>query len=253
MELFYDPAFLAAAIIAVVMAGLGKGGLAGAGVLSTPILALTISPVLAAAIMLPILMVQDMFSLAAYRKNIHWPNIRILLPASVIGIALGYFQAAFLPEEGASAIIGLISVVFGLRSLLSKKAAAAAPKEAKVPAGILWGAVAGFTSMVLHAGSPPFQIYVMPQKLSRDLYVGTSVFFFFVVNWIKVPPYLERGQMNWDTLKISATLFPLAAAATFAGIWLVRRFSTEQFYKIINVLLVLVGMKLLWEAVAHLF
>ncbi len=248
MDVFFDPAFLIAATLAVVLAGLSKGGFAGAGVLSTPLMALAVSPVLAAAIMLPILLLQDAFSLVAYRRHIDWTNILILVPSSVIGIAIGYYQAAYLPEEAANAAIGVISVIFGLRSLLSKKAASAPPKKAEIPAGVFWGAVTGFTSMVLHAGGPPFQIYVMPQKLSRDIYVGTSVLFFAVVNWIKVPPYLMLGQLNWETLKISFVLFPLAAVSTFAGIWLVRRFSTEDFYKIINILLVLVGVKLLWSA-----
>lgn len=251
MDLFLDPAFLAAAFIAVVLAGLSKGGFAGVAMLSTPLLALTVSPVHAAAIMLPILLLQDAFSLVAYRRHVDWTNIFILVPASVIGVVIGYFQAEYLPEELASGVIGLISVVFGLRSLLSKKAADAPAKKPEVPSGIFWGAVGGFTSMILHAGSPPFQIYVMPQKLSRDLYIGTSVVFFAVVNWIKVPPYLMLGELTWDTLKISLVLFPLAAVSTMAGIWLIRRFSTESFYKIINVLLVMVGLKLLWPGITY--
>ncbi|MCO6185307.1 sulfite exporter TauE/SafE family protein [Rhizobium sp. L1K21] len=252
MEIFYDPAFLITAVIAVALAGLSKGGFAGVATLSTPLLALTISPLHAAAIMLPILLLQDAFSLVAYRRHIDWTNILILLPSAVIGIVIGYFQAEYLPEEWASGMIGLISIVFGLRSLFSKAVANAPAKKAEVGPGIFWGMVGGFTSMILHAGSPPFQIYVMPQRLSRDLYVGTSVFFFAAVNWIKVPPYLMLGELNWETLKISLALFPLAGLSTLAGIWLVRRFSTEDFYKVINVLLVLVGLKLLWPAVTFL-
>ena len=251
MEIFADPAFLILSVVAVVLAGFSKGGFAGAGTLSTPLIALAISPVEAAAIMLPILLIQDAFSLWAYRGDIDRKNITILVPGAVVGVAIGYFQAAYLPEEAASGMIGLIAVVFGLRSLFSKTAAEAPPKEAKVPAGLFWGAVGGFTSMVLHAGSPPFQIYVMPQKLSRHLYVGTSVLFFALVNWIKVPPYLMLGQLNWETLKISLVLFPIAIISTFWGIRLVRRVSTEEFYKIINVLLVIVGVKLLWSAAAY--
>lgn len=253
MELLHNPAFLVAAFIAVGIAGLSKGGFAGAGIISTPILALVMPPVEAAAIMLPILLVQDAYSLWTYRGTIDRRNIMILLPAAVVGIAAGYFLAAYLSEFVIGALIGMISTVFAIRSLFFAKAELAPAKKADVPAGLFWGAIAGFTSMFLHAGGPPFQIYVQPQKLERDLFIGTSTLFFAIVNWIKVPPYLMLGELNLDILKVSLTLAPLALITTYFGVKLVRRFSTESFYKIINVLLLLVGLKMMWSAGVDIF
>lgn len=252
MELLYNPAFLVAAIFAVGVAGLSKGGFAGAGIIATPILALVVPPVEAAAIMLPILLVQDAYSLWTYRGTIDRRNIVILLPAAVVGIATGYFLAAYMSEFIISAIVGVISTVFAIRSLFFAKTELAPAKKADVPAGIFWGVIAGFTSMILHAGGPPFQIYVQPQKLERDLFIGTSTLFFAAVNWIKVPPYLMLGELNLDIVKVSLVLTPLALITTYFGVKLVRRFSTESFYKIINVLLLLVGLKMMWSAGAEI-
>lgn len=252
MELLHNPAFLVAAIIAVGIAGLSKGGFAGAGIVATPILALAIPPVEAAAVMLPILLVQDAYSLWTYRGTIDRRNVLILLPAAVVGIAAGYFLAAYLSEFVISAVIGIIATVFAVRSLFFAKAELAPAKRANVPAGLFWGFVTGFTSMILHAGGPPFQIYVQPQKLERDLFIGTSTLFFAAVNWIKVPPYLMLGELNLDILKVSLVLAPLALISTYLGVKLVRRFSTESFYKIINVLLLLVGLKMMWSAGADI-
>ncbi len=252
MELLHNPAFLVAAFFAVGIAGLSKGGFAGAGIIATPILALVMPPVEAAALMLPILLIQDAYSLWTYRGTIDRRNIVILLPAAVVGIAAGYFLAAYMSEFVISAIIGVSSTVFALRSLFFAKAELAPAKKADVPAGIFWGAIAGFTSMILHAGGPPFQIYVQPQKLERDLFIGTSTLFFAAVNWIKVPPYLMLGELNVDILKVSLVLAPLALITTYFGVKLVRRFSTESFYKIINVLLLLVGLKMMWTAGAEI-
>lgn len=248
MELLNNPAFVVAAIFAVGIAGLSKGGFAGAGIIATPILALVMPPVEAAALMLPILLVQDAYSLWTYRGTIDRRNIVILLPAAVVGIAAGYFLAAYMSEFIISATIGVSSTVFAIRSLFFSKAELAPAKKADVPAGIFWGAIAGFTSMILHAGGPPFQIYVQPQKLERDLFIGTSTLFFAAVNWIKVPPYLMLGELNFDIVKVSLVLTPLALITTYFGVKLVRRFSTESFYKIINVLLLLVGLKMMWSA-----
>jgi uncharacterized membrane protein YfcA len=103
--------------------------------------------------------------------------------------------------------------------------------------------------MIAHAGGPPFQIYLIPQRLPRDLFVGTGVVFFALVNLIKVPPYLALGQLTLDSLLTSAVLFPLAIASTFAGVWLVRRVSGERFYDIVYVLLLLLGCKLVADGV----
>ncbi len=106
--------------------------------------------------------------------------------------------------------------------------------------------------MIAHAGGPPFQIYVIPQRLPRDIFVGTGVMFFAAVNLIKVPPYLALGQFSRENLLTSAVLFPLAVASTLAGVWLVRRVAAERFYDIVYGLLLLLGVKLVIDGVSWL-
>ena len=245
-----DPWFYAAAIPAVIILGLSKGGFAGIGTLATPIVALAVPPVQAASILLPILVVQDIYSICVYRR--HWDafNLRVLLPGAVIGILVGYLLAARLPEAAVGLAVGVISIVFGLRQLMSRQAATAPGERPKVALGWFWGALSGFTSMISHAGGPPFQIYVMPQKLEARVFVGTSVLFFAAVNWMKVPPYLALGQFSAANLATSAALFPLALVATWLGVILVRRFSNERFYICIYVLMVLIGVKLVFDGFA---
>jgi uncharacterized membrane protein YfcA len=118
-----------------------------------------------------------------------------------------------------------------------------------VPSGLLWGAVAGFTSFVSHSGVPPFQIYVMPQKLSPRIYAGTQTIVFAAVNLLKVPPYVLLGQITRQNLTASAWLMPVAIVSALGGVWLVRRVSSDRFYGIILVLTFLIGAKLTWDAV----
>jgi uncharacterized protein len=245
-----QPSFYATAVPAVILLGLSKGGFAGLGVLGMPLMALTIPPVQAAAITLPILMVQDAFSVWVYRRDWDRTNLKILLPGAVVGILLAYLLAAKVPDRAVALVLGLISIVFALRRFLAKRSATAPTGTTPSrPAGWFWGAIAGFTSMIAHAGGPPFQIYLIPQRLPRDLFVGTGVVFFALVNLIKVPPYLALGQLTLDSLLTSAVLFPLAIASTFAGVWLVRRVSGERFYDIVYVLLLLLGCKLVADGV----
>jgi uncharacterized membrane protein YfcA len=243
-----DPMFYAAAVPAVILMGLSKGGLSGLGLLSLPLMALVVSPVQSAAIMLPILLVQDVVTVWAYRHSWSARNMAILVPSAGFGILLGYLLAAQVSDAAVKLAVGLISVAFAIRRLiLERRAEAPKPIRADLPRGFVWGTVIGFTSMIAHAGGPPFQIYVMPQRLARDVFVGTGALVFAVINWIKVPPYIALGQFTTENLATAAVLFPVAVASTFAGVVVVRRVTGEGFYTIVYGLLILVGLKLLWD------
>lgn len=114
------------------------------------------------------------------------------------------------------------------------------------------GVAAGFTSQIAHAGGPPFQIYVLPKNLPRDVFIGTSAIFFAIVNWMKVPAYWALGQFTREAMATAAVLLPLAIASTYAGVWLVRRVPAASFYRIIYLLLIAVGAKLAWDGAVSL-
>jgi hypothetical protein len=248
-----DPLFYAVAIPSVTLLGLAKGGFSGLGLLSLPLMALVISPVQAAAITLPILVVQDVVSVWAYRRAWDRRNLLILVPGAAMGILSGYLLAARVSDAAVKLAVGLICVAFALRRMvLERGAAPPKPAPADVPRGILWGWASGFCSMIAHAGGPPFQIYVLPQRLPRDVFVGTGAIVFALINWIKVPPYFALGQLTAENLATSGALFPVAIASTWAGVWLVRRVPVERFYTLIYLLLILVGAKLLFDGAGAL-
>ncbi len=247
-----EPAFYAAAVPAVILVGLAKGGFSGLGILSLPLMALVISPVQAAAIMLPILMVQDAVSVIAFRGTVDKGMVRRLLPPALLGIALGYGLAAYVSDAAVKLAVGVIAVAFGARRLVLERGGPPAATRPGRLAGWFWGAVIGFTSMIAHAGGPPFQVYALPQRLPRDTFVGTGAVMFAVVNWLKVPPYLMLGEMTAENLTTAGALLPLAAASTWAGVRLVRMVPAERFFPLIYGLLVLVGAKLAWDGVCGL-
>ena len=247
-----DPLFYLAAIPAVILMGLAKGGFAGLGLIAIPLMALVLSPVKAAALMLPILIVQDMVSTWAYRRDFDKRNLLIMLPGCLIGVFLGWLMAAHVSDELVKLGVGIISVVFVI-IYWRRRNVSGDPILGKVAPGIAWGAVAGFTSFVAHAGGPPFQVYVMPQRLAPQTYVGTSTWFFTITNLIKVVPYFLLGQFSTENLGTSSALFPVALVSTLAGVWLVRRIEPSRFYTIIYTLTFIVGAKLIYDATPHLF
>ena len=251
-----EVSFYLIAVSAVIILGLAKGGFSGVGALAVPLFSLVTTPVRAAAIILPILIVQDVVGVWAFRHTFSRSVLALLLPTAAAGVALATVFAARVPVGAVELLVGLISVVFGASRLAKAwQHRATGVPHGPIP-GKLYGAVcgvaAGFTSMVAHAGGPPFQLYAMRQRLDRDHFIGTSAIFFAIVNWMKVPAYWALGQFTRESLSTAAVLLPLAIASTWAGVWLVRRVPGRNFYKIIYGLLIVVGGKLAWDGASAL-
>jgi uncharacterized protein len=244
--------FYLAAVAAVILFGLSKGGFSGLSTLGMPLMSLVASPVRAAAIVLPILIVQDWLSVWAFRRDFSPRNLVILIPSAMVGVGLGWLLAARVSDDAVRLGLGIISIGFVLYMVVRDRLGRAPVERPGVPSGVVWGSVAGFTSFISHAGAPPFQVYVMPQYLKPRVFAGTATMFFAAVNLLKVPPYFLLGQFSRDNLLVSAWLIPVAVVSTFAGVWLVRRVSADRFYAIILALTFLVGVKLTYDAVLAL-
>jgi len=241
-----DPLFLAMIVFAVTLLGLAKGGFAGVGMVATPMMALVIPPLQAAAIFLPILLVQDVISVWAYRRDWDAWNLKVMMPGSVIGIVLAWVLAAYLSDAMVRLAVGLIGIAFVLNAWFGKTSVE--PRTPKAAAGVFWGGVSGFTSTLVQAGSPPFQVFMLPQRLPKLVFVGTNAIFFAATNLLKVIPYFALGQFSTETMTISLWMLPLAIATNFLGIWLVRVTPTILFYRIAYVLVFLISIGLTWGA-----
>ncbi|MEP5765283.1 MAG: sulfite exporter TauE/SafE family protein [Halieaceae bacterium] len=239
-----DPLFYLVAIPGVMLYGIAKGGFAGpVAVLAVPLMSLVMSPTLAAAILLPILVVMDGFVVKTYWGLFDKTALRYLLPPAMVGIGLGYLSAEFMNDDYMRLLIGAISLAFGLQSLLQHRVDRKRPHK-RWSAG-LFGSIAGFTSFSIHAGGPPFTMYLMPRGLSPLLYAGTAGIFFAVVNLVKLFPYYVLDQLLLDNLLLSLVLLPLAPLGVAIGHRLVKRTEPQLYYRIISVCLIVLGTMLI--------
>jgi uncharacterized protein len=241
-----DPLFYIVAILAIALVGMAKGGFAGLGAASMPMLALVMDPISAAAMLLPILMAQDVVGVWAFRKTYDRRTLVWMVPGAAIGIGLGWAFAASVNADTIRAAVGIIAVAFGLYRLTSFGAATARPLPQWV--GSVWGGIAGFTSQIAHAGGPPFQIWAMTRGFPHIVYAGTASIFFAIINFLKVPAYFALGQFTWANMQLTLVFMPVAILSTMAGVRLVKRLDHERFFGIISVLMVVVGGALLWTS-----
>jgi uncharacterized protein len=240
--------FWAAAVAAAMLVGMGKGGLPVVGMLGVPVLSLVISPVAAAGLLLPVYVVSDIFGLYAYRAAFDRRVVAILAAGATLGVGIGWATASVVPEAVVTVLVGLIGAVFALNLLIRPQLPAA--RAARVGPGLFWGMLTGFTSFVSHAGAPPFQVYVQPLGLAKAVFAGTTTVLFAYVNAIKLIPYVALGQINPGSLQTAAVLALPAAAAVFAGVWLVRILPEALFFRLVTWALLAISIKLMWDGLA---
>jgi hypothetical protein len=250
--LITDPWFYAVAIPAVLVYGISKGGFGGGlGVVSVPLMALVISPVQAAAILLPILCVMDLVALWKFRGKWVLPELKILLPASLLGIVVGTFLFEYMSAAVVRLIVGTVAIAFTAHYwIIKRRTKGAELKDYPQSYGLAAGSVAGFTSFVAHSGGPPISMYLLRRSLDRTGFAATSIVFFAIVNYVKLIPYGWLGQLDADNLATSATLVVLAPIGVLIGAALHKRVNDKFFFALIYVLLFVVGLKLVYDGVS---
>lgn len=247
MVVITDPWFYALAVPAVLITGISKTGLgSGSGGIAVPLMSQVIAPGAAAGIMLPILCVMDVLGLRAYRGKWSWPDLKLMIPAAVLGIALGALMFGLLSVQTTKALLGTVAVGFALYQAIP----ALRDLQSWLPERVrpwLWCGLSGFTSTLAHAGGPPATIYLWPRKLDRTTFVATTVFFFTVVNAVKLMPFALLGQLSVTNLGTALILMPLAPIGVWLGVRLNTVISDVVFRRITLTLLFVLGVRLLYE------
>ncbi len=217
------------------------------GMMSVPLLSMVMSPVKAAVLLLPLFVISDFVGVWLYRRQFSAINLKILIPASLIGVYFGWLTASLISDQTIKFIIGLMGLSFCFQTWLRRNQLDEPQSAGKIK-GYFWGSLAGFTSFISHAGGPPFQIYVLPQKLPKAEFAGTATILFAIINLSKIVPYQNLSPYSQEDLLKAATLVPMALIGTFLGAYLTRRINEVWFYKLVQTGLFVVSCKLIWDS-----
>ena len=243
----FDWVFVALMIVAVLLTGISKSGFAGGvGVVAVPLISLKASPTFAVAVMLPLLIVMDVFSLKAWWRQRVDRLLWLMFPPAILGVAVGYFTYGWFDEGLLTLLLGIFSVLFGLWGLLK-------PLRGRLLAtwvGRLCGGIAGFTSFIAHAGGPPLNFYLLQCQLTKQQFLGTAVVFLAITNLVKLVPYTLLGLVTFDNLTIALLLMPVAWLGIRLGLIIQRRMDGELFFRVILCLLILLGIRLIIDGVS---
>lgn len=257
MSLISDPWFYLVAVPGVLIVGIGKGGFAGGlGMLAVPLMALTVSPVQAASIMLPILCVMDVTGLKAWISTWNTSLMMRLIPGALLGVLAGYLAFEYVSDAVLKLLLGLMAILFTLNHWSKRWRAIKPNKDVNEVAdriqGGFWAGVSGFTSFLAHAGAPPLMMYLLPKQLDKRLMVGTVTIFFAIVNYVKLVPYAALGLLDATNLATSLILAPLAVIGVKLGIWLHDKINPVAFFRLMYFFLFSTGLKLAWDGATAL-
>jgi uncharacterized membrane protein YfcA len=249
--LITDPLFYLIAIPVVLLTGISKTGIPGLfGGMAVPMLSLVIPPLQAAAIMLPILCLIDLFGLRAFRGVYDRRNMPILLTGLAIGIVVGTLIFGRVRQDMVRLAVGTIAIAFALNNLFGW-AKNQPPARTSWPRGVFWSSVSGLTSFLAHAGSAPIMTYLLPLRLERRVYVGTTVWFFFASYYTKLVPYAFLGQLDTSNLLTALVLLPLVPIGVKLGVLLQGKVNERAFYLISYWALLAIGVKLVYDGIVY--
>lgn len=236
--------------MAVFITGISKGGFSGAfGVVAVPLISLQASPAVAAAIMLPVLCVMDLFTVQKYWKKWNTEQLIKCIPAASTGVIIGGLTVSWFSAEWLKIMVGMIAISFTIHSWSKRNTKL---KPLSTITGKFWCALGGFTSFIAHAGGPPMSVYLLRTNLEKTQYVATAAVIFAIVNYVKLIPYTLLGQLNTSNILMSLCFIPVAYIGVQLGAWLHYRIPAELFFKYMYFFLFLTGVKLIWDGASVL-
>lgn len=249
------------AVLAALFIGISKAGFGGGlGMLTTPLCVLAFGAKDAIGILLPLLCAGDIFSVYYYWRRWEARNLAYLLPGVIVGVVIGVQLIGRFSARELNLAIGLLAITFvafqWTKDAIFRAEGTFAPNHA---IGVPCGVVSGITSTFAHGAGPVVSMFLIPQRLPKTVYVGTTVLIFTWINWIKLPFFcLDQSWLPWHwvpaesiinrrTLGTSALFVPLVPVGVWLGVWLNRKFSETGFVRVIYILTLLAGLELVFN------
>ncbi len=217
-------------VLAALGIGFSKSGFQGVGMIHVIIFAFIFGARDATGVLLPLLIVGDVCAICYFGKNAQWLHIRRLLPPTVMGVVIGWMLMKQLPESTFKPLVGtiILSLICLQVTRMWRPAWFENVPHQKWFATTL-GILVGITTMLANAAGPVMALYLLAVSLPKWELVGTSAWFFLVINVFKVPFSYNMGLINLDTLMINAIFAPAVLPGMWIGRWLIHRISQRTF------------------------
>lgn len=220
--------------------GFSKTALGGLALVAVVLTAQVVPTKDSTGVVLVMLLVGDLVATWTYRHDVDWRLIGRLIPPVLVGIGAGALFLNWVDGPTLKRTMGAILLVLLVIGLWPDRLAAHRPAV-----GLAYGGLAGFTTMVANGGGPPMSLYLLARKYDKLRFLGTTAWFFFAVNLIKVPFSIANGIVRPDTALLAATLAPLVLVGTWLGRLAIKRINQTLFDRLVTALVAVAAAYLL--------
>jgi uncharacterized membrane protein YfcA len=233
-------------IVAAVLIGFSKTGISAFSMPVIPIIALIYGGKESTGMILPLLIIGDIFAIYYYNRHAEWKDIKQLMPWVVAGLLLGLIVGEYTDDEHFKMIISICVILCLVILVYMEKKG----EGAKVPKGkwfyALTGILSGFASMIGNAAGPIFSVFLLAKGFKKDKFLGTTAWFFFIVNISKVPMQaLTWHNIHLKTLLLTVIMIPAIAVGAILGAFLIKKINEKPFRILILVVTALSAIRLL--------
>ncbi len=226
--------------LCALLIGFSKTALGGMGLVAVVLTSQVVATKDSTAVVLVMLLVGDLVATWTYRHDVDWRLIGRLIPPVLVGIGAGALFLNWVDGPMLKRTMGVILLVLLVLGLWPDKLAAHRPSV-----GMAYGGLAGFTTMVANGGGPPMSLYLLARKYDKLRFLGTTAWFFFAVNLIKVPFSIAGGILRADTALLGAVLAPLVLVGTLVGRLTIKKIDQLTFERLVTVFIAISAVYLL--------
>jgi len=216
-------------VIVALLLGMAKTGVHGAGMLSVPLLAIAFGGKSSSGLMLPMLLVADVFGVWYYHRHASFKHLKVLFPWAAIGVVAGSFAGNLISEE-VFKIIMAVTIFGSLAVMIWMETGGKEKIPDNIYLGVAAGFLGGFTSMIGNLAGTVMAVYFLSMRFQKNNFIGTAAWYFLIMNWFKVPFHIWVWHtINLDSGILALTLVPVIVAGAFVGIWLVKKMSDQTY------------------------
>ena len=225
-----EPWSLGLIFVTALLIGFSKTGIGGVVMIVIPLMATAFGGKMSTGIILPMLIAGDVFAVSYYHRHADWPGIRRLLPWTVIGLVTGMLIGNVIDDRQFTLLIAVsLLICLAVLVVLELKAG-----QLRIPDGMwfyaLIGCVAGLTTMIGNVAGPIFAVYLLARRFEKQSFLGTSAWFFMIINLIKLPLQIFFwGNITLQTTVLSALMIPAILLGAMLGVAVIKRIPEKPF------------------------
>ena len=241
------------AILAALLLGVTKAGVAGLGTIAVLIMADIFPADVSSGVILPMLIIGDIMAVIYYRRHANWPLLVKLIPPALVGVLIGWQLMGMMGDAQLRVVIGVVVLLFLLYNVLRDRGII---HEDRVPEGWLFAVpvcvAAGIVTMMMNAAGPLMLVYFLSLRLEKNRFIGTMAWYFLVLNVLKVPFSMQLGFITVDSILFNLALAPAILLGGIFSVWLVKRLSDQRFQAWVQIIAAVGACRMLYKGLAGL-